>query len=228
MNYDLNIESLSDTSDISTKSDVSELLEEIEEIEEIDNKTLYMKYNIDEEDLEDDLEEDLEEVNLENNNENDTDTDTDIDIETDSRQIQNNYLYYNEMQDIQDEICSFNYHLLKNTGDWLLAKHIVSYSNNKTNTEFFWDYLDLLFKESNDKFENITKIIYSSNETVFEFDTNISKYIVDNLKISKYKTNGYIFNSTDNNVWNFKIVVITSKNIYAVNRYIDENKIGCY
>lgn len=89
--------------------------------------------------------------------------------------------------------------------------------------------MDLLFKDKHDSFDNIVKVIYSSNESVFEFDTVISKYIVDNLKISKYKPNGYIFNNNDsnNNIWSFKLVVITSKNTYSTNRYIDDTTIGC-
>ena len=86
-----------------------------------------------------------------------------------------------------------------------------------------------MFKETNDNFVNITKIIYSSNDNVFQFDTNISKYIIDNLKICKYKPNGYLFNNNnETNIFAFKIVVITTKNFYAINRYIDENKLGCY
>ena len=90
---------------------------------------------------------------------------------------------------------------------------------------------NLLFKKNDapDSFDNIHKVIYSSNESVFEFDTVISKYIVDNLKICKYIPSGYLFNnSNDTNMWSFKIVVITNKNIYAANRYIDEHKIGCF
>jgi hypothetical protein len=139
------------------------------------------------------------------------------------------YLYYNEQKEMQDEIDGYNYNLNKNTGNWLIAKTIISNSKkDKANSEFFWDYLELLFNGS-DNFDNIKKIIYSANESVFEFDTTIAKYIVDNLKICKYKPNGYLFNNnTENNKWNFKIVVVTSKNIYSANRYIDETSIGCF
>ena len=157
----------------------------------------------------------------------------DSDIEQDSEQDNEDelinkktHLYYNEKQEIQEEINSLIYHSNKNTSDWLLAKKIVSYSEKDSN--FFWDYLDLLFKVNNDNFDNINKVIYSSNESVYEFNTIIAKFIVDNLKIYKFKPNGYIFNNNENNTWSFKIVVITTKHIYTANRYIDENKIGCY
>ena len=140
-------------------------------------------------------------------------------------------LIYNEIQEIQNEINIFNEHLFKNTGVWLSAKTIISNSvKNISNTEFFWDYLDILFKNNNDDFDNIQNVIYSSNGSIFEFNnTTISKFIVDNLKICKYKPIGYIFNNNiENNVFDFKIVIITNKNIYPVNRYIDENKLGYY
>jgi hypothetical protein len=153
--------------------------------------------------------------------------------------ISNNYtnfknktiLIYNEIQEIQNEINIFNEHLFKNTGSWLSAKTIISNSvNNISNTEYLWDYLDILFKNNNDDFDNIQSIIYSSNGSIFEFNnTTISKFIVDNLKICKFKSIGYIFNNNnENNIFNFKLVVITNKNIYPVNRYIDENKLGYY
>lgn len=147
----------------------------------------------------------------------------------DLQNIHNSYLFYNQTQEMQIEIDNYNYHLNKNTGDWLLAKNIVALSESKPNTEYFWDQLDLLFKVNNDNFDNIIKIIYSSDNTLIEFDTKISKYVVDNLKICKYKPNGYLFNNNnDTNIWAFKIVVVTSKNIYSANRYIDEHKIGCF
>ena len=219
MNSEFNIDSLSDASDVSDISDTILL--------EIDSELIYKKQNLENklnniiditneigEELCDDLGDELCD-----------DLGDDLELQNKS----NSYLFYNQDQEIQDEISSFNYHLQKNSGDWLLAKHIVSYSKDKLNTEFFWDYLDLMFKETDDNFDNINKIIYSSNESLFEFDTNISKYIVDNLKICKYIPSGYLFNnSNDTNMWSFKIVVITNKNIYAANRYIDENKLGCY
>ena len=142
-------------------------------------------------------------------------------------------LYYNEAEEIQNEINAYNYHKYKNTGDWLLAKTIINYSNNDSNnTEYLWDYLDLLFKNNNDDFNNIKQMYYSSNESVFEFNDTVSKYIIDNLKICKYKPhgyiNGYIFNKNENNIFNFNLVIITHNQIYCINRYVDENKLGCY
>ena len=141
------------------------------------------------------------------------------------------YLVYEENLEMQNEINDLNNRILKNNNIWLSAKQIISYSlkNNTNNTEFFWDYLDILFKDTKDTFNDIKKVIYSTNDFCIEFDNStISKYVVDNLKITKFKPSGYIFNSSDNNKWDFKIVVITNKNIYAANRYINENTIGFY
>ena len=139
------------------------------------------------------------------------------------------YLVYDEEIEMQNEVDDFNYHLYKNNESWISAKAIVSSSikNNKSQS-FFWDYLDILFKNNNDDFNNIQKVIYSSNSIIHEFSNTISKYIVDNLKINNFKPSGYIFSSTDNNIWDFKIIVITNKNVYSSNRYIDENTIGFY
>ena len=41
------------------------------------------------------------------------------------------------------------------------------------------------------------------------------------INIEKHRNN-------ETNIFAFKIVVITTKNFYAINRYIDENKLGCY
>ena len=41
--------------------------------------------------------------------------------------------------------------------------------------------------------------------------------------------NGYLFKTSENvNKWHFKIVVITTKNIYSANRHIDDKTIGFY
>ena len=168
---------------------------------------------------------DNDQVNYEDTDEdNDSNTSDDVDVND-----KKSYLFYNEQQDVLDELNDYNYHLYKNSGHWLLAKQLVKDTiNDKLNTEFFWDYLDLLFEKNDDDFNNIIKVIYSSNNSVFEFDTPISKYIVDNLKICKYKPNSYLFNNDEHNIWSFKIVVITSKNIYSANRYTNDNKIGCF
>jgi hypothetical protein len=203
---------------------------------------------------------------LENVSDNNSETILDNDSDNDSYNDINNYenlqqkcnLFYNEQLEIQNEIAAYNYHLHKNSYNWLLAKKIVSLTvENKANTEFFWDYLDILFnsntntntntntnnnnndednnKDSNsnhnhDNFDDIQKVIFSFDNNVFEFNNIIAKYLVDNLKIFKYKPSGYLFNKNNNeqNKFNFKIVVITHKNVYSVNRYIDENKLGFY
>jgi len=136
------------------------------------------------------------------------------------------YLVYNEYNEKQNEINDYNSHLFKNNDIWIAAKTIVSEHNIKK--VFFWDYLDILFNNNNDDFNNINKVIYSINNIILEFDNTIAKFIVDNLKINSFKPVGYIFSNNDNNIWDFKIVVITSKNIYSANRYIDENTIGFY
>lgn len=198
----------------------------------IDYDIVDTKEETTEEQAEEESIEEAEESTEEAEESTDEAEETDTEESTEDK-LENTYLFYNEKNEVQKEIDDFNYHLLKNSGDWLIAKNIVS--SSKENTEFFWDYLDLLFKkkytsDKSDSFDNIIKVIYSSNESVFEFDTVISKYIVDNLKLSKYKPNGYIFNNNDNNnnIWSFTIIVITNKNIYSANRYIDETTIGCF
>ena len=205
---------------------------EINDITNANNDNLFIESDIESEpDIENDTGNDTgisseDEYEYENNEAN---ADEDKTESVDLKNIHNSYLYYNQSQEMQIEIDNYNYHLKKNTGDWLLAKKIVALSESKPNTEFFWDYLDLLFKDNNDNFDNIIKIIYSADNTLIEFDTKISKYVVDNLKICKYKPAGYLFNNNnDTNIWAFKLVVITSKNIYASNRYIDEHKIGFF
>ena len=166
-----------------------------------------------------------------------SDNDSDIDNEMlfvdntncDSLENRKTYLVYDETNDVIQEIKDYSSRLCKTSDTWISAKTIVSSSFKNTKSQsFFWDYLDILFKNTNDDFNNIKKVIYSINDIVFEFDTTIAKYIVDNLRINNFKPSGYIFSSTDNNVWDFKIIVITSKNVYSANRYIDENTIGFY
>ena len=211
---ELNIESLSDTSE----SSVSEI-----SLSDINYSKNNVEYNIEVNTFSDDIE-----VNTSSSDDEIDEEELETKINQVNQENRISYLFYNEYKEIQKENDAYNYHLCKNTGDWLIAKTIVSYSKDKSNSEFFWDYLDLLFKENNDNFDNIDRVIYSSNDTVFEFDTTISKYIVDNLKICKYKPNGYIFNNNESNTWSFKIVVITNTNVYSANRYIDETKIGCF
>ena len=90
--------------------------------------------------------------------------------------------------------------------------------------------MDNELQKNNDSFENIEKVFYKNEldiDIVYEFDTTISKYIVENLKIFKYKPDGYLFkNDINQNKFNFTITIITSKNIYTINRYINENQMG--
>ena len=142
-------------------------------------------------------------------------------------------IYYNEDDDMYNEELNYNYHIRKHFGNWQYAKMIISHSyNDKQATEFFWDYLNLQFQENNDNFDNIKKVYYKNDldiGIIYEFDSEIAKYLVDNIKIQSYKPKGYIFNGAENqNKWEFKIVVITSKGIYTANRYINENTIGFY
>ena len=165
-------------------------------------------------------------------NENDIEDETlviDTNNDNDSLEDRKTYLVYDETSEIIQELNDFSSHLFKNNDTWISAKTIVStsFKNNKSQS-FFWDYLDILFKNNHDDFNNIKKVVYSINDIIIEFDNTIAKYIVDNLRINNFKPSGYIFSSTDNNVWDFKIVVITSKNVYSANRYIDENTIGFY
>ena len=139
------------------------------------------------------------------------------------------YLVYDEEEEIKTEIKDYESHINKNNDSWITAKNIISSSLKQNNSHtFFWDYLDIQFKNNNDDFNNIKKVVYSTNTVILEFENTIAKYIVDNLKINKFKPSGYIFSSTDNTIWDFKIVVITTNNIYSSNRYIDENTIGFY
>lgn len=143
------------------------------------------------------------------------------------------FIYYYEQDDMHNEELNYNYHIKKNCGNWQYAKMIISHSyNNKQATEFFWDYLESQFTANNDSFDNIVKVYYKNDldlGIIYEFDNQIAKYLVDNLKIQSYKPKGYIFNGDENlNKWTFKIVVITSKGIYTANRYITDNTIGFY
>ena len=127
----------------------------------------------------------------------------------------------------------YNYHKNKDCGYWKIAKMIIAHLNkDKNNTEFFLDCLDNELHKNNDNLENIEKVFYKNNldlDIVYEFEGSIAKFIVENLKIIKFKPLGYIFNKdVDQNKWEFTISVITSKNIYTSNRYISENQIGYY
>ena len=143
------------------------------------------------------------------------------------------YIMYNETKEMDEEIQQFNYHKTKECGYWKIAKMIIAHSiKDKNNTDFYMDFLDKELENNNDSLENIEKVIYTNNldiNTVYEFKGKIAKYIVENLKICKFKPLGYIFNNDASiNEWSFTISVITNKSIYTSNRYINENKIGFY
>jgi hypothetical protein len=143
------------------------------------------------------------------------------------------YIIYNENTEMIEECQLLNYHKNKDCGYWKIAKMIVAHSTKeKTNTEFYMDYLDMDINKNNDTLENIEKVFYRNNldiDIVYEFEGVIAKFIVENLKIVKFKPLGYIFNKdVEQNKWDFTISVITSKNIYTSNRYISESQIGYY
>ena len=143
------------------------------------------------------------------------------------------YMIYNENTEIDEECQLLNYHKNKDCGYWKIAKMIIAHSTKeKNNTEFYLDYLDIDINKNNDNLENIEKVFYKNNldvDIVYEFEGAIAKFIVENLKIFKFKPLGYIFNKdVEQNKWDFTISVITSKNIYTSNRYISETQIGYY
>ena len=143
------------------------------------------------------------------------------------------YVIYDEQKEMDLEKDLLNYHKQKDSGYWKIAKMIVEHSSkDKNNTEFMLDSIDSEFKKNKDTFENIEKIFYKNEldiDIVYEFNTSISKYIIENLKICKYKPDGYLFkNEINNNKFNFTITIITSKNSYTINRYINETKLGFF
>lgn len=143
------------------------------------------------------------------------------------------YISYDEQKEIELEKELLNYHKQKDSGYWKIAKMIIEHSSkDKTNTDFFLDSMDNEFKKNKDTFENIEKVFYTNDldiNIVYEFNTTISKYIIENLKIFKYKPDGYLFkNDINHNKFNFTITIITSKNSYTINRYINENQMGFF
>ena len=158
-----------------------------------------------------------------------TETDTTI-IKSQPKKL---YMVYDEEKEMVYEKKLLNYHIQKDSGYWKIAKMIVEHSSKtNTNTEFFLDSMDNEFKKNKDAFENIEKIFYKNeleSDSVYEFNTTISKYIIENLKIFKFKPDGYLFkNDINNNKFNFTITIITSKNSYTINRYINENQLGFF
>ena len=181
-----------------------------------------LEADIPEEDIPEDKDDNLEDDNLEEDDESN-------EYSLENRQV---CIHYNEDEEIYNEELANDYHCNKSFGNWHTAKMIVAHSYANSYTEFLWDYLNIQFQENNDDFNNIIKVYYKNNldiEIIYEFETVIAKYLVDNIKIQSFKPRGYLFNSDENqNKWEFKIVVITSKGIYCANRYITDNVIGCY
>lgn len=140
---------------------------------------------------------------------------------------------YNIESEMYYEELDFQYHYMKDTGNWYYAKMIITGNNSDKNaTEFLWDYLESQFKENNDDFSNIQRVYYKSNldlEIKYDFEREPGKYLIENLKIPTYKPDGYIFcNNEIANKWSFKIVVVTQKGFYSANRYINNDIIGFY
>lgn len=143
------------------------------------------------------------------------------------------YMFYNETKEMEEELQLLTYHTTKECSYWEIAKMIIAHSiKDKNNTEFYLDYLDNELQKNNDTLENIEKIFYTNNfdnNIVYEFEGKIATYIIENLKICKFKPLGYIFNNdVKQNQWSFTISVITNKSIYTSNRYISETQIGFY
>ena len=166
---------------------------------------------------------------VDDNSDNSDDSDGDVYSEN-----KKTCIHYYEDDELYDEQVADDYHIEKSFGNWQYAKMIIShsYTNANLNTEFLWDYLETQFQANNDDFNNITKVYYKNDldiGIIYEFEPVVAKYLVENLKIQSFKPKGYIFNGDENqNKWEFKIVVITTKGIYTANRYITENIIGCY
>jgi len=142
---------------------------------------------------------------------------------------------YNEEKENQDEALSLHYQIYKDSNEWLFAKEEIKNLSNqyKTDSVFLWDLLEKHLLANDDDFDNIKKIYYQNNQlssNIYELNTTISKYFIDNIKVPIFKSKGYIFNSNHQNLnkFPFKLVVITSKTMYSINRYIDETTLGCF
>ena len=223
--------------------DISNIIKTMTYTDELTNKNSIN--DIQSNNPENTIEQTIDEIyeNSINNNTNEVYTDeeyTDSDTETINYDEITTYtdslVYCIEDEQYIEELDN-KYHLEKNTGNWAYAKLIISQSyDNKSNTEWFSDYLEELFEKNNDFFSNIVSVYYKyeSNcnadiDYVYEFETAVAKHLIENLKIQPFKPHGYIFNNDENtNKWSFKITVITTKNIYSANRWIADNLIGFY
>lgn len=173
--------------------------------------------------------ESAETVNITEGN-NHIDDKIDEDVKDD---ILASHIVYNLKDEQNQEQLDYDYHHNKDHGNWQYAKMIVSHSwEDKTNTEFFTDYLELQFQTNNDCFENIRTVYYKNDldiDIIYSFEAEPGKHLIDNLRIPPFKPHGIIFNNPENaNKWSFKIVVITTRGIYSANRFINDTIIGYY
>mgnify|MGYP003336342453 CR=1 FL=1 len=92
---------------------------------------------------------------------------------------------YEINDDLEYEINSNEYHVNKTYGNWYSAKLIVSSNwNDKKMSVFLWDYLEKLFEECDDSFDNILGVYYKSNldiDIVYDFEAVVGKYLIDNI-----------------------------------------------
>ena len=135
-----------------------------------------------------------------------------------------------ENDDRVEEELNYDYHKYKNTGNWFYSKKIIENArNDKQRLTYFIDLFEKHLNENNDSFDNIRSVFYKANydiDMVYEFEEAVGKFFVDNLKIIDYKPDGYLYSA--DNKWDFKIVILTTKNIYSFNRYINKDQFGCY
>jgi hypothetical protein len=209
-------------------TDYNHQIDKLHENTESQVEDEYNEYTEYDEDNEDDDDEDDDE-NEELYNDDDLDN-SDVYLYDDEDSFYLEKKYLRELDEQNEEQQSLDYHLFKNSGDWRYAKMLVNQSYiDSTHTVFFIDYLDKLLLQNADNFNNI-KTVYYKHEgdyaELIQFEESESKYLVENLKINEFKPNGILFNS--DNKWNFKITVITTKNIYSANRYISDDLIGMY
>ena len=236
-----------DTTDTTDETDIIDTTDTTDTTDEIDKKDIPYKITISEVNKTSTItsvpyynciisSSDSNETNeTHDSSETETEIEMDTSVETDTNENVSNHVYmcYNEKKEIDEEIQLLNYHKNKDCGYWKIAKMIISHSTkDKNNTEFFLDSLDIELHKNNDKLENIEKVFYTNNldiDIVYEFEATIATFIVENLKLFKFKPLGYLFNKDVNqNKWDFTISVITSKSIYTYNRYITENQLGFY
>lgn len=216
----------------------------------------------------------LDDVSLQSSDVSDTSSESSIELSSHTNPMKlysynkdkQTYYNYDEYLNIMDELNVFEYDSNKNLNHWKYAKTIIlDYAKDSMCTEYLWDYIEKDFIKNNDTFNNITRILFTSDvdiysdisdtdnkiiikndsstdnvsefgisyntkinsNKVYEFNTGVAKFVIENLKIYKYQPRGYVFNTYINtNIFSFKIVIITNKSIYSINRYIDEYTIA--